>query len=215
MFDPVNSKVVRGELGPGKDAVARRGAMIAYQGDVLFSPIFLGGNMSGFVGRQVSGEDQAMMKASGRGSIWYGFGGMDTTVLRLSGESLTTESSRILCHEPSLHASVVSAAQAGGGGGLRGAARGVVSGQGFMTTQLTGHGMVVLLSHGGTIEIPVQGGGVTVDPQAYIAHRGQLHLKLQAKVGWREAVGRGSGEAMQLEVTGHGSVLVQASEKKF
>jgi uncharacterized protein (AIM24 family) len=33
--------------------------------------------------------------------------------------------------------------------------------------------------------------------------------------GWREAVGRGSGEAIQLKVSGEGTVYVQASEQKL
>lgn len=52
-----------------------------------------------------------------------------------------------------------------------------------------------MLAHGGTIALQVRGGGeVTVDPQA--------------RVGWRDAVGRGSGEAVQLEVSGRGTVWV-------
>lgn len=216
MFEIVNSKVLRTKVSPGKELVARRGGMIAYQGEVTFAPIFLGGSAAGFVGRQVSGEDQAMMLASGAGTIWYGYGGMQVSQLLLDGRSIfTVESSRILAHETTLQASVVSVAASGGGGGLRGAVRGVVSGQGFMTTQFTGNGAIAVLSHGGTIEIPVNGGGVVVDPQAYVGHQGQLGIKLKTAVSWRNAVGRGSGESLQLELTGTGSVLVQASEKRF
>jgi uncharacterized protein (AIM24 family) len=87
---------------------------------------------------------------------------------------------------------------------------------GLATTQLHGFGTAVLLSHGGTIAIPVQGGRtVAVDPQAYVAHVGQVQVDLSASVGWRDAVGRGSGEAMQLKLTGQGTVYVQASEQKI
>ena len=56
---------------------------------------------------------------------------------------------------------------------------------------------------------------VGVDPQAYVASVGQLSVDLKARLGWRDAVGKGSGEAFQLQVTGSGTVYVQASEKKF
>jgi uncharacterized protein (AIM24 family) len=101
-------------------------------------------------------------------------------------------------------------------GGLRGAIRGAVSGHGLFTTQLHGAGSVAVLSHGGTISIPVDGSRqVAVDPQAYVAHVGQVDVDISASVGWRDAVGRGSGEAIQLELTGYGTVYVQASEQKI
>jgi uncharacterized protein (AIM24 family) len=56
---------------------------------------------------------------------------------------------------------------------------------------------------------------VGVDPQAYVAHEGALDVDLAARVGWRDAVGRGSGEAFQLHVKGSGTVHVQASEIKL
>jgi uncharacterized protein (AIM24 family) len=56
---------------------------------------------------------------------------------------------------------------------------------------------------------------VVVDPQAYVCHRGTLTVDISANVGWRDAVGRGSGEAVQLAIGGAGTVWVQASEQKF
>jgi len=56
---------------------------------------------------------------------------------------------------------------------------------------------------------------VSVDPQAYVGHVGALQVELSAKVGFRDVVGRGSGEAFQLKATGQGTVYVQASEQKF
>ncbi len=38
---------------------------------------------------------------------------------------------------------------------------------------------------------------------------------MSASVGWRDAVGRGSGEAIQLKLSGDGTVYVQASEQKL
>jgi uncharacterized protein (AIM24 family) len=65
-------------------------------------------------------------------------------------------------------------------------------------------------------ELPiVPGRDVRVDPQAYVAHRGDVRNKLSTAIGWREMVGRGSGEAFQLELSGSGTVYVQASEEKL
>ena len=103
-----------------------------------------------------------------------------------------------------------------GSGGLRGAVRGAATGQGLFTTQLSGVGAVALLSHGGAFPLQVsRGESVGVDPQAYVGHVGQLSVDLAAKVGFRDVVGRGSGEAFQLKISGSGTVYVQASEQKF
>jgi uncharacterized protein (AIM24 family) len=42
-----------------------------------------------------------------------------------------------------------------------------------------------------------------------------IDTKLDSNVGWRDAVGRGSGEAFQIKCSGQGTVYVQASEMKF
>ncbi len=90
-----------------------------------------------------------------------------------------------------------------------------MTGQGLFTTNVHGRGAVAVLSHGGAFPIQLQGQQVGVDPQAYVGHVGQLSVDLAAKVGFRDVVGRGSGEAFQLKIGGHGTVYVQASERKF
>lgn len=108
----------------------------------------------------------------------------------------------------------------GGGGGLmgalRGAAGGALTGQGMFTTQLAGHGSAVLLAHGGFLELQVGGPNpIVVDPQAFVATYGNVQTELKTAMSWRDAVGRGAGEAMQLHCVGQGVVYVQASEEKL
>lgn len=101
-------------------------------------------------------------------------------------------------------------------GMLRGAASGALTGQGMFTTQLSGQGSAVLLAHGGVIEMQVGGPSpVVVDPQAFVAAYGNVQTELKTALSWRDAVGRGSGEAMQLHCVGQGIVFVQASEEKL
>lgn len=189
----------------------------------------MGGMAGGLMGaalRGMSGEFQQMMAAQGHGVVHYGYAGLHVTLVQLNGEPMCVEASRLLAHTAGLQSSVVSVTQASGGGGggggggglrglMRGAVAGVATGQGMWTTQLTGAGEVALLSHGGTFELPVTPNGVVVDPQAYVAHRGNVQVQFSASLGWRDAVGRGSGEATQLQVTGQGVVYVQASEEKL
>ncbi|MEX0429402.1 AIM24 family protein [Nocardioides sp. DS6] len=212
-FEQVNSKVVRVPVSPAQPVLARRGAMLGYSGQVTFRPVFgQGHGVGGVVGAAMSGESNPMMATEGEGSVLYGYRGLHVTVLQLDGSaSLTCEADRLLVHSAHLQSSVEFIGQ----GGVRAAVRGAVTGQGLFTTRLHGTGPVALLSHGGTFAMPIDGETVGVDPQAYVGHVGALQVELSAKVGWRDAVGRGSGEAFQLHVSGHGTVYVQASEKKF
>ncbi|MDT7618935.1 MAG: hypothetical protein QOF00_6382 [Pseudonocardiales bacterium] len=214
IFEQVNGKVVAAPVSPGREILARRGAMLAYTGDVTFSPVHTGpGGAGGMVGRMMQGEHVPMMVAQGQGTVHFGYRGLYVSIIDVDGSGpLSVEADRLVAHEASLQSAVVFL---GSQGGIRGAVRGAVSGQGLFTTQLHGYGSVAVLSHGGTIAIPVDGmRPVAVDPQAYVAHIGQVNVDISALVGWRDAVGRGSGEAIQLKLTGQGTVYVQASEQK-
>ena len=214
-FESVNGKVVRASLAGGRAVLSRRGAMLGYEGDVTFRPVSGtgSGGLRGLVGAALASEANAMMAASGTGSVLYGFRGLHVTVVELDGGSpLLVEADRLLAHDADLQTSV----QMIGSGGLRQAVRGAATGQGLFTTQVVGAGAVALLSHGGTFPLRVGGGQVVgVDPQAFVATVGQVGVDLKARVGWRDAVGKGSGEAFQLQVSGSGTVYVQASEKKL
>jgi uncharacterized protein (AIM24 family) len=213
-FTQVNPKVVAAAVAPGNEVLARRGAMLAYTGDVGFAPVHTGaGGVGGMAGRMIAREQVALMVARGSGSVYYGFRGMYVTIVELDGSGpLSVEADRLVAHDANLQSTVVFLGQQGG---IRGAVRGAVTGQGMFTTQLHGFGSVAVLSHGGTIALPVQPGRpTTVDPQAYVAHVGQVDADISVNASWRDAVGRGSGEAIQLKLTGSGTVYVQASEQK-
>ncbi|WP_306364419.1 AIM24 family protein [Nocardia sp. CC227C] len=233
MFEKVNSKVVKVHAGQAGGVVARTGAMLFYQGDISFSPhqipgaSQLGGmgGLMGMAGRMMTGEHERTMLAQGNGEVHYGFAGLEVHVVHMQpGATLRVEASRLLANTAGLQSSVVSVAGSGGQGGrggglmgaLRGAAAGVLTGQGLFTTQLSGQGAAVLLGHGGFIELQVGGPNpVVVDPQAFVAAYGNVQTELKAAMSWRDAVGRGSGEAMQLHCVGQGVVYVQASEEKL
>jgi uncharacterized protein (AIM24 family) len=231
-FQKVNSKVVKVNVGQVGGVVARTGAMLFYTGQVGFSPHQVPGaaqmgGMGGLArvaGRMMQGEHESTMMAQGNGEVHYGFAGLEVHIVDLQqGASLKVEASRLLANTAGLQSSVVSVmSQSGGGrggglmGSLRGAASGALTGQGMFTTQLSGHGAAVLLAHGGLIELQVGGPApVVVDPQAFVAAYGNVTTELKTALSWRDAVGRGAGEAMQLQCMGQGVVFVQASEEKL
>ncbi|MFC6011512.1 AIM24 family protein [Nocardia lasii] len=233
MFEKVNGKVVKVDVGQAGGVVARSGAMLFYTGQVGFAPHQIpgaGGGMGGgglmrMAGAMMAGEHESTMLARGNGVVHYGFAGLEVHVVHMQpGAVLRAEASRLLANSAGLQASVVSVASSGGGGGgggglmgaLRGAAAGIATGQGMFTTQLSGQGSAVLLAHGGFLELQVGGPNpIVVDPQAFVAAYGNVQTELKSAMGWRDAVGRGAGEAMQLHCHGQGVVYVQASEEKL
>ncbi|MGV9336100.1 AIM24 family protein [Nocardia sp. NPDC003726] len=231
MFEKVNGKVVKVDVGMAGGVVARSGAMLFYTGAVSFAPHQtpgaqgMGGmgGLMGLAGRAMAGEHERTMLAQGNGVVHYGFAGLEVHVVHMQpGATLRVEASRLLANTAGLQSSVVSVMSSGGGGGgglmgaLRGAASGALTGQGLFTTQLSGQGAAVLLAHGGFLELQVGGPNpIVVDPQAFVAAYGNVQTELKAALSWRDAVGRGSGEAMQLHCAGQGVVYVQASEEKL
>ncbi|MBF6223536.1 AIM24 family protein [Nocardia abscessus] len=233
MFEKVNGKVVKVNVGMAGGVVARNGAMLFYTGDVSFAPHQIPGaqgmggmgGLMGLAGRAMAGEHERTMLAQGNGEVHYGLAGLEVHVVQMQpGAALRVEASRLLANTAGLQSSVVSVMSSGGGGGgggglmgaLRGAASGALTGQGMFTTQLSGQGAAVLLAHGGFLELQVGGPNpIVVDPQAFVAAYGNVQTELKSAMSWRDAVGRGAGEAMQLHCVGQGVVYVQASEEKL
>ncbi|MFD8702898.1 AIM24 family protein [Kitasatospora sp. NPDC059648] len=214
-FTRINGKMVEAQVVPGQRLFSQRGAMLGYTGDVRFTPNITGGQggVMSMIGRRVANEDTPLMTVEGQGRVMFGHGGHHVHVVDLTGDTLFVEADRLLAFEGTLRQSTVFL---GSQGGVMGMVRGQVSGQGLFTTRLEGHGSVAVMAHGGVFELPITPGqSVHVDPQAYVAHRGEVRNKLSTAIGWREMIGRGSGEAFQLELSGQGTVYVQASEEKL
>lgn len=214
-FTVLNSRMVEARIGPGQRLFSQRGAMLAYRGEVAFTPNLQGGQggVGSMIGRRIAGEATLLMTVEGTGTVMFGHGGHHVHVVDLTGETLYVEADRLLAFDGSLQQGTMFM---GSQGGVMGMVRGQVTGQGLFTTTLKGVGSAAVMAHGGVIELPITSQRpVHVDPQAYVAHRGDVRNKLSTALGWRDMVGRGSGEAFQLELSGQGTVYVQASEEKL
>ncbi|MEE1927464.1 AIM24 family protein [Streptomyces sp. TRM 70351] len=207
--------MVEARVAPGRPLYSQRGAMLAYRGEVSFTPNLVGGQggLMSALGRRARGEAAPLMTVEGDGTVFFGHGGHEVHVIEAAGALLHVEADRLLAFEGTLRQGTVFL---GAQGGVMGLVRGQATGQGLFTTTLEGHGAVAVLAHGGVLELPVTPQRpVHVDPQAYVAHLGDLRNRLSTALGWRDMVGRGSGEAFQLELSGQGTVYVQASEEKL
>ncbi len=212
-YELINEKLLSVTL-VNEEVYSKRGAMIAYTGQINFSRSVLSGRgIQEYAMRSATNEGFDLMLAQGTGTICYGYRGGYVTIVPLQGETLYVESDSLLAFDRRLQTGTMFL---GNQGAIQGAIRGAVTGHGLFTTTLEGHGETVILSEGNAIGLNVTGDKpVFVDPDAYLGHTGQLSSKLVTDVGWKTFIGQGSGESYQLKFTGMGTVYIQASEEKL
>jgi uncharacterized protein (AIM24 family) len=211
VYTQINEKLVEVSLS-GEQVFAKKGAMIAFMGEINFSRTFLAGaGVPDLAMRAVTSEGYALMLAKGNGRVYYGHNGSFVTIITLNNEMLYVESDSLLAFDERLRSGTMFI---GNQGGMQGVLRGAVSGQGLFTSTLEGSGEVAILSDGNAIGLQVtQDNPVCVDPDAYIAHKGNLTSKIVTDVNWKTFIGQTSGESYQVKFTGQGTVYIQASER--
>jgi uncharacterized protein (AIM24 family) len=189
----------------GDTVRAVTGAMVAYDGQVTFKSAGMGGGdgLKGAFKRKLSGESMSMMECTGTGVVYLAQNATEVELIELAGDTLQVESSALLAVEGGLKTDVTFT-------GLRGAS----SGQGLFTTTVTGHGTVAILSDGPAIVLEVSPQWpLVVDPDVYVASRGQLSQSFVTDVSWKSVIGEGSGEAYSLKFDGTGIVYIQPAER--
>jgi uncharacterized protein (AIM24 family) len=210
-YTQINEKLLEVTLHK-EEVYAKKGSMIAYQGNVTFTRTFLaGGGVQDFAMRAVTGEGYALMVAKGDGKVYYGHNGLFVSLIQLVNETIYVESDNLLSFDTRLRTGTMFL---GNQGGVQGILRGAVSGQGLFTTTLQGTGEIAILSDGNAIALPVSPQQpVCVDPDAYIAHKGELTSSIVTDLSWKNLIGQASGESYQVKFTGQGVVYIQASER--
>lgn len=190
----------------GESFKALNGSMVAYTGQVQFKRQGMtsgGGGLMGAVKRKVSGESITLMDCVGHGTVYIANEAQEINVIDLSGEQLWVEASNLVALDANIKTEVKF-------NGLRG----MTSGTGLATTLASGHGQVAVTTDGPAIVLEVTPGQtLCVDPQAYVAHKGQLQQDFVTDVNWRTAMGQNSGESFQLRFNGNGVVYIQPAER--
>jgi len=194
-----NERMLKVDLtGTGGYFYARQGSMVAYQGDVDFAYEGSGG-LGKMFKKALTGEGMALMKGSGGGDVFLAQEADEIFILELENESVTVNGNAVLAFESSLTwdiKRVEGASMASGG---------------LFNTTFTGSGLIAVVAHGTPVVLQVDV-STFVDMQAAVLWSAGLQSSIRktAKVG--AVIGRGSGEAYQLALSGHGIVVVQASE---
>jgi uncharacterized protein (AIM24 family) len=181
----------------------KRGAMIAYHGDIKFTregvlEHGLGKAMKKFF----TGEGTALTKAEGAGKLYLADGGKKVAVLQLQGEAIVVNGSDLLAFEPQIKWDIRMMRKLGA----------MLAG-GLFNVRLEGAGLVAITTHFEPLALVVQPGRpVFTDPGATVAWSGSLEPEFKTDVSLKTFFGRGSGESIQMRFEGDGFVIVQPYE---
>jgi len=176
---------------------ARKGSMVAYQGDIDFA--FQGSGARRFAKKMLTGEGLPLMRVFGKGDVFLARDAWEVHILDLEDESITVNGQNVLAFESGLEWNIHR---------VRG--MGIIAG-GLFNTVFTGRGRVAIACHGTPVLLNVDQ-PTYVDTKAAVAWSTSLDTSLRSTVKAGALIGRGSGEAFQLALEGRGFVLVQASE---
>ncbi|UQA93219.1 AIM24 family protein [Streptomyces halobius] len=197
-----NEQLLRVALQGHEDLLARKGAMVAYQGLLEFEGDYQ--TQGQRRARAHSGEGLDLMRISGQGTVYLANLAQYIHVVDVDHHGLTVDSSYVLALDSALHWDVVSVDSQYG-----------ISGTGKYQLNISGQGQVVLMTSGQPLMLQVTPEKyVNADADAVVAWSKSLRVQMQAQTHssgvWRR---RGNtGEGWELSFLGQGYALVQPSE---
>ncbi|MFZ3559703.1 MULTISPECIES: AIM24 family protein [unclassified Streptomyces] len=197
-----NPQMLRVALEGHDDILARKGAMVAYQGLMEFDGEYQTSGQQR--ARAHTGEGLSLMRCHGQGTVYLANLAQYIHVVDVEQDGLTVDSSYVLAMDSSLHHEVVAVDSQFG-----------ISGSGKYQLNITGHGKVALMTSGQPLMLQVTPDQyVNADADAIVAWSTGLRVQMQAQTHssgvWRR---RGNtGEGWELSFMGSGYALVQPSE---
>lgn len=198
-----NSKLLKVRLSDG-EIQAKRGSMVAYQGEVKFEHAGSGG-MSRMLKKAVSGEGATLMKMSGGGEVFLADTAQDIHLLYLENDSVTINGPNLLAFDADIDWDIHR---------MSGGAASAMAG-GLANMELKGTGWVALLSDGPPVLLDVGSAPTFADAQAAITWSSGVSTSLKTDISAKALIGRSSGESLQMAFSGQGWVLVQPSEGRI
>ncbi len=201
-FTRQNSKLLKIELAAG-GVHAKRGSMVAYQGDVKFENQGSGG-LGKMLKKAATGEGADMMNANGSGELFLADDAKDVHIMYLENDTMSVNGANVLAFNESIEWDIKRL-----GGGAAGALAG-----GLFNMELSGTGFVAITTDGPPVMLDVASAPTFGDAQAVVMWSGgvQMQLKTDTSGGLKSMVRGGTGETFQMAFGGQGFVLVQPSE---
>ncbi len=200
-FTRQNSKLLKIELAAG-GVHAKRGSMVAYQGDVKFENKGSGG-FGKMLKKATTGEGADMMHATGTGELFVADDAKDVHIMYLDNDRMSVNGGNILAFNESISWDIKR---------LSGGAAGAMAG-GLYNMELSGTGFVAITTDGPPVMLDVASAPTFGDAQAVVMWSGGVQMKLKTDTGGLKSMVRGgSGETFQMAFGGEGFVLVQPSE---
>lgn len=199
VFALQNSKLLRARVLPGRELISRKGAMIAYQGEIDFSHKGSDGAVQ-MLKKMVSSDNAPLMSVSGDGEIFLADQASYVHLLTLEGDSITVNGANLLAFEAGLKYDIN---RVKGAGALSG---------GMWNTTLTGQGQLALTTAGEPVLLDCSTQKTFTDINATVAWSANLVPSIKTSFSASSLIGRGSGEAFQYAFHGQGFVIVQPAE---
>jgi uncharacterized protein (AIM24 family) len=191
-----NPAVVKVTL-TGAPLLVTRGAMIAYQGDVTFA--YQGSGAKRMLKSMATGEGLRLMRCEGAGELFVSRGGHKLHLLDLApGEALSVSSRSLLGFDASVSWDIQ----------MIKAGLGAMAAGGLFNVTITGPGTIILASDWPVV-LNTSEARTCVDPNAVVAWSAHLQVAVRSSMSASALIGRGSGEAVQLEFSPGGYVIVE------
>lgn len=180
---------------------ARIGSMVAYQGDARFAALGAGG-ASKWLKQKMTGEGVPLMEVSGAGEVFLADAAREIQVFYLEDDMVSVNGANVLAFSASIEADIQRVS-----GGVAGSMAG-----GLYNTILRGSGYVAVTTDGEPIVFDVAAAPTFADGNAVVLWTGGVQMNLKTDVTYKDFLGKGSGEAIQMGFSGQGWVMVQPSE---
>ena len=199
-FSLQNSKLLKVRLSGG-EIQAKKGSMVAYQGEVSFEHAGSGG-MGRMLKKAVTGEGTTLMRIGGTGEVFLADTAQEVHLLQLDNDSVTVNGPNLLAFDADIDWDI---------NRLSGGAAGAMAG-GLFNLTLKGTGWVALLTDGPPILLDVASAPTFADAQAAVTWSSGVTAAMKTDFKAKNLIGKTSGESLQMAFSGQGWVLVQPSE---
>lgn len=195
-----NSKMLKVELDG--EIMARRGAMVGYQGQVQFQGLGAGG-VGKWLKSKVTGEGVPIMKMTGKGDVFLANEAQEIFLIDLEGnDALSINGANVLAFDATLQYDIRM---------VQG--MGMLSSAGLFNCLFTGTGRIAITTHGTPVVVQVDQ-PTYADPQAAVCWSASLQTGFHRaeNLGLGTLIGRTSGEMFTMSFAGQGFVVIQPSE---